>query len=252
MAFVYGVIGVITGFFVLILIIYFGIHILLNQTGYRGKSLLSLYNEIKKSALEEKLRNKNVGGMTKVVLPIIKKDFLEFNENEFYMKAEESIRNILMSIEKKNDKYLKGDDYSLIRGKIKLQIDDLIDTKISYKYDDIVFHKHAIKSYKKDKGISTLVISSSLEYFYKKIVDGKEVISDNYKKQTRYQTTFIYIYDVKKAGFDIGILGINCPNCGSPINSLEQKSCSYCKSGFNIQVANLLKCWKIIEYREDY
>ena len=38
----------------------------------------------------------------------------------------------------------------------------------------------------------------------------------------------------------------------SPISSFESKTCEYCKSGFNIEVAKLLKCWKIIDYKEDY
>lgn len=252
MAFVYGLLGVIIGFFVILLVIYLILRSALNKAGFNGRSLIDIYNEAKNIEREEKLRNKQVSGMTKLLLPIILKDFPDFNEKEFYMLAEVSIRSILNSIEEKNDKYLKSDDYSLIREKIKLQITDLIDNDISYKYDDIVFHKHAIKSYTKEKGIATLVISSSLEYYYTVTKDSKVIKSDEYKRQTRYQTTFIYIYDVKKAGFDIGILGINCPNCGSPINSLEQKCCSYCKSGLNIQVANLLKCWKIIEYKEDY
>lgn len=252
MAFIYGLLGVIAGFFVILLLLYIFIRNMLDKTGFHGKSLKTIYNEIKKSEHEEKLRNKQVSGMTKILLPVILKDFPDFNEKQFYMLAESSIRSILMAIEKKDNKYLKSDDYSLIREKISLQIADLIDNNITYKYDDIIFHKHAIKSYKKEKGIATLVISSSLEYYYKVINNSSVTYSNDYKKQTRYQITFIYIYDVKRAGFDIGILGINCPNCGSPINSLEQKSCSYCKSGLNIQVANLLKCWKIIEYKEDY
>lgn len=252
MAFVYGLLGVIAGFLVILLLLYLFVRSILNKTGFRGKSLSNIYNEIKKSEKAEKLRNKQVSGMTKVLLPVIMKDFPDFNEKEFYMLTETSIRSILTAIEKKDDSYLKSDDYSLIRKKIGLQITDLIDNNITYRYDDIIFHRHAIKSYRKEKGIATLVISSSLEYFYEVVNDSQILYKDDYKKQTRYQTTFIYVYDVKKAGFDIGILGINCPNCGSPVNSLEQKSCSYCKSGLNIQVANLLKCWKIIEYKEDY
>lgn len=252
MAFVYGLLGIIVGFLIIILCIYLLIRILLNKNGFAGRSIKNIYDETKKIQEEEKLRNKQVSGMTKILLPVIKKDFKEFNEQEFYMLAEASIRSILMAIEKKDDKYLKSDDYSLIRDKVTLQIRDLIDNKISYSYDDIIFHKHAIKSYRKENGIATLVISSSLEYYYTVTKENKRIASDKFKKQTRYQTTFIYIYDVKQAGFDIGILGINCPNCGSPVNSLEQTSCSYCKSGLNIKVANLLRCWKIIEYKEDY
>ena len=96
-----------------------------------------------------------------------------------------------------------------------------------------------------------LDISTSLEYYYEKIQNGKTVISNKRKKQTRYTVSYVYIYD-NKAGFDIQVLGINCPNCGSPISSFEKKTCSYCKSGLNITVANLQKCWKIVDLKEDY
>lgn len=249
---IFSALGIILGFLGLLLIIYIGIRIILNKCGFSDYSLTKLLKTIKEARDKEELRHKQVSGMTNVLLPTILNDFKDFNIKEFYNQTEEAIRVILDSIENKDESRIKDEKYDLIREKIISQIRDLQDTKVSYRYDDIIFHKHAIKSYQKQKGMVRLEISTALEYFYEKKINNKVVISSNNKKQTRYTTTFIYIYDTKKAGFDINVLGLNCPNCGSPISSLESKTCEYCKSGFNIEVAKLLKCWKIIDYKEDY
>ena len=129
-------------------------------------------------------------------------------------------------------------------------MEDLINSDIIYTYDDIVFHKHAIKDYKYNKGIATLEISSSLEYYYKKEVNG-EIVSKktNKKEQVVYITKYVYIFDNDAYKKDINIYGLNCPNCGAVVNSLKNKTCSYCKTGLNIQVVDLLKCWKLIDCR---
>lgn len=249
---IFSALGVILGFILLLLIIYIIIRMILNKYGFSNFSLSKLINTVKEAREKEEIRHKQVSGMTSVLLPTILSDFKDFNIKEFYNQTEESLRVILDSIETKTITKLNDDKYDLIREKIDSQIRDLNDTKVSYRYDDIIFHKHAIKSYQKQKGMIKLEISTTLEYFYEKKVDDKIVISNNKKKQTRYTTTFIYIHDTKKAGFDINVLGINCPNCGSPISSFEKTKCEYCKSGFNIEVARLLKCWKLIDYKEDY
>ena len=249
---IFSALGVILGLIILLVIIYIIIRMTLNKFGFSNYSLSSLFKTIKDAREKEEIRHKQVSGMTNVLLPTILNDFKGFNVKEFYNQTEEAIRDILESIESKDIDNLKDEKYDLIREKIHSQIRDLNDNKVSYRYDDIIFHKHAIKSYQKQKGMVKLEISTSLEYFYEKKIDSKVVVSSDKKRQTRYTTTFVYIYDTKKAGFDINVLGINCPNCGSPISSFEKTKCEYCKSGFNIKVAKLLKCWKLIDYKEDY
>ena len=250
-SFLIGFLGIIIGILFLVLVLYLFIRTMLNKYGFKGKSILSIYQESKRVQEELEKKPKQIGGLTTLLLPLILKNFPDFNEKEFYNQTEESIRLILNAIEKREISSLNKKEYDLIREKIRLQTEDLKENKIIYHYHDIIFHKHTIKSYKKEKGMVKLDIASSLEYNYEKIENGKELVKKR-KRQTRYTTTFIYIYDTKEAGFDIRILGANCPNCGAPISSLENKSCTYCKSGLNITVASLLKCWKIIEQKEDY
>ncbi len=251
-AFLIGFLGVIIGIFVFLLFLYLVIRSIMNRCGFRGKSFRSLYQEIKASESREKTRHKQVSGMNSVLLPMILRDFKDFEEKEFYQKTEETIRTVLDGIEKRNDKKLASDAYLLIREKIALQITDLLESNCEKRYDDIIFHKHAIKSYKNVKGMIKLEVSSSLEYYYEEKRNGKIVVPSKYKKQTRYTTTFVYVYDTKKAGFDFQVLGITCPSCGGPLSDLKATSCPYCKSGIHLQVASLVKCWKVIDLKEDY
>ena len=251
-AFLFGFLGVLLAFVVIIILIYSFVRYILNKYGFAGKSLLSIYRESKQAGEQEKQRVKNLSGMTKVLLPIINEDFDDFDERHFYLLVEKCLRNILLALENKDYKYLKDKELNVIRQKIELQIEDLKENDISYKYDDIIFHKHAIKSYRKEKGVAIITISSAVEYYYTESKNNKIIKKDDYKKQTRYTTSFAYIVDSEAAGFDIDVLGISCPNCGSPVTSFKQKNCDYCKSVLNIRVADLLKCWKIIDYKEDY
>ena len=54
-------------------------------------------------------------------------------------------------------------------------------------------------------------------YYYNKRKDNKDISQDDVKRQTRYTTQLVYIIDNTKTGFDINILGLHCPNCGSPM-----------------------------------
>ncbi len=250
-AFLIGFLGVIFGIFFLIFLLYLLIRFILNKTGFRGKRLYDLYKEIKEAESRNIEKHKQVSNLNSVLLPSILRDFEDFNEKEFYTKTEETIRIILDSLERKEKKNLEKDDYLLIREKLFLQIDDLLENNIQKRYDDIIFHKHAIKSYKNLKGMIKLEVSSSLEYYYEEKRDGAVVVPSKYKKQTRYTTTFVYVYDTKQAGFDFRILGITCPSCGGPISNLRAKKCSYCQSGIHFQVASLAKSWKVIDLKED-
>ena len=247
-----GFLGIVIGFLVIVLLIYLFIRSIMNKFGFGNKTLTSLYKETKEAEALEKTRHKQVSGMTKMLLPEIQRDFNDFNEKEIYLLVEKSLRAIFLALENKDISYVNDDEFNLIKEKIQDQIIDLQDNNITYKYDDIVFHKHAIKSYKRQKDVATIEISTSLEYYYNKRKNNKDISQDNIKRQTRYTTQLVYIIDNTKTGFDINILGLHCPNCGSPVKSLSQTECSYCKGAINIQIASLLKCWKIVNYKEDY
>ena len=245
-------IGILLAVFVLVLIVYLTIRNLLDKHGFRGQTIKSIYERSKLEAMRDKSRIKQVSGMTSVLLPNIKVFFKEFDEKEMYLLTEKSIRTILSAIESGKEDSMRDDDLSLIAEKIILQIRNLNANDVKYKYHDIKFHNHAIKDFKKDDAKASITISSSLEYYYEEIKGTEIIKKDQYKKQTRYQTNFVYVYDAVKAGYDIKAVGLNCPNCGGPLKGFNQNICSYCKTGINISTLDFKKCWKIIDIKEDY
>ena len=240
------VLGVIVFLGLLYLILKSKIKELLASFGYNNIS--SLKDEINQGEIEAKTNHKHVTGMTKLLIPKIVKDFPNFSETEFYNKVETSLMLVFSSLE---DKKLKtNEDLILVKDKIEEQIEDFKDSKVSVKYDDVRFHRHALKYYTNKDGVLNISVSTSLEYYYTKTKDGK-VIEEykDYKKQTRYTTEFIYIYNPDKIVKNQTLIGINCPNCGAPVKDLGKKVCRYCGSG--LEDINL-KSWHISLYKEDY
>ena len=247
MAFLLGFLGVILGLLVVAFLIYFFVSRALSKYGINKDDLVNMKEQLEN---EEANRHKQISGMTSIYLPQIEKDIKNFNLDEMYLLTEKSLRTIFKAISNKDISFLEDKDFNLINKKLKLQMQNLIDSDIIYKYDDVIFHKHAIKNYSKSNGVYKIVISSSLEYYYKKSKDGKDITKKDHKVQTSYDTTFVYITDEAAYEKDINIYGLNCPNCGAVIKSIETKKCSYCHTGLNIEVIDLLKCWKIIDYNK--
>lgn len=217
-----------------------------SSLGYNN--LNEIKDLIKKGEYESKYNHKNALGMTKLLLPRIVKDFPNFSESELYNKAETSLLAIFESLE--NKKVSNNNELDLIKDNLDKIISDHKQNKINVRYDDVKFHKHAIKYYKKDKGALSITLSTSLEYFYEKKIGDKIVVKRNdYKRQTSYTTEYVYIYDPDKYSKHTNLIGIHCPNCGAPVKSLGNKVCRYCNSG--LDDINL-KSWYISSYKEDY
>ena len=248
MGFIYGLLGAILGIIIVLIVFFLILVHKIRKLGFKAHTLAGLKEEI--SELTD-YGPKQISGMTNVYLPQILKDFKDFNLNELCLLVEKSIRQTLSAIENKNLGILNDTDFNLINKKFKFQLEDLIKSDIIYTYDDINFHKHAIKSYSYNNGTATIEVCTSLEYFYSKTIDGEIVEHSSRKKQVRYTTKFVYIVNNDAYKKDINIYGLNCPNCGAVIHSLGAKKCSYCKTSLNIQVVDLLKCWKLIECNEN-
>lgn len=236
-------------FLVIICIFAFILYIILKVKKSIGKENISkLGNVIKASrkiAREELNREKSVVGMTSLVLPQVLRDIQDFNVNAIYNVIESNLNKIFLAIENKN--YIKDDDLILLEESINSSIDDLKDRNVEVRYDDVKFHKHALKRYENKNGVATLTTSSTLEYYYN---DGKNKNS-NIKRQTRYTCTFVYIFDYKKISNKNRekLFVLHCPNCGAPLDSFESANCKYCMS----KVGDVLaKTWKMVGYKEDY
>lgn len=165
---------------------------------------------------------KSLSNMDSIYLDKIKKDFPELNINELKSEAEKVILECFNSFEKKDIKYLKVKNKKIQEYVIN-KIDDIKENNLSYK--NIKIHKTVISKYEKSSSISTIYFQTALQYDYKEN-------NNNYRlKQDRITTEYIYVINEDKLAKNIKAIGLNCPNCGAPIKTLNNKVCTYCGSG---------------------
>lgn len=240
------IIGIILFLFIIFLIIWAKIKVTTKKMGFDNLNFSSMIEEIKKGMYDSRYNQKHISGMTKILKPIIEKDFPTFNESELFNKSETGLRTIFNSLES----LTVTDSLPLLKEQLKQLINDYKSSNTRVKYDDIVFHAFSLKKYYKKDGVATIAVQTSLEYFYK-LEKGKKIIDNysNYKKQTRYTIEFIYVYDITQVKDYTRVIGIHCPNCGAPVTKLGNKVCDYCHSG--LDDLNL-KNWMMSFYHEDY
>lgn len=248
--FILGLLGALLGVLGAVAIIIF--IIMIKVKGAIGKSafkeVIGAMKNAKDLEKQEYSRPKDVSGMTKLLEEPIQRDFPEFNKSLLFSLIEKDLRKIFTTIENKSTKDIKNDpDLDFMYSKLSDQVQDMKDHGINIKYDDIVFHRHAIKKYEKKNGMATITTSSSVEYFYSSNIKN-EVTHADVKKQTRYTCEFVYVYDEGKIGYGKEIFGVHCPNCGAPLRKLGAGNCDYC--GIHVEPINL-KAWKMASYKEE-
>ena len=247
-SFLGGCIGLIAGIFFILMIVYFKVRGVVGPANM--KEIIKAAKNAKDIEKQEYTRRKDISGITKLIEPVIIRDFGDFNKDLLFNKVEKNLMKIFNALEEKSVDDIRRDSdliymYSAIRDKVQ----DLKNSKINVKYDDVVFHSHAIKDYSKSPGKATLVISSTLEYYYSNDNDKKSKKFEELKKQTRYTTEFVYVYDETRFKYNQMAHTISCPNCGAPLGKLGAGNCQYC--GTYIKPINL-KNWSMVSYSEDY
>lgn len=241
--------GIIAAIFIIIMVIYVKVRGMVGPANF--KDLIKAAKNAKSVERQEYMREKNVSGMTKVLEPAILRDFKDFNKDFLFSKVEKNLLKIFNAIEEKNVENIRKDNdliymYSTVRDIVQ----DYKNNNVNIKYDDVIFHRHAIKNYLKSAGMATVTLSSTLEYYYSDNRDSKrnKKFSD-LKRQTRYTTQFVYVYDETKFKHNQLAYSISCPNCGAPLGKLGEGNCQYC--GTYIKPINL-KGWYMVSYSEDY
>lgn len=205
---------------------------ILDKAGFTG---MNLSDVIKEARLEDQEEVKSLSSMDSIYLEQIKKDFPDININELKRKSEKVILDVFNAVEKK--------DASKLNGKIKSYAEDMINDYKNEKvrFNDFKIHKTVISSYKKDNSVATIYFSSSFQYFL-------ETGSKSVKIQDRAKVEFIYIIDEDEVKENLNVLGIHCPNCGSPIKNLGEKKCSYCGSAVKEIIGKVFICNDIVRY----
>lgn len=208
------------------------IRMILNRTGFSG---MNLKDVIEQARLEDENTPKSISGMERIYLRQIKKDFPDLNINQLKRKSEKVILDCYNAIEDKNSTGLKGK----LKGFVEDMIRDYKDKDVHF--NEITFHNTVISDYKKEGGIVTLVFTSAFQYYL--IIDGKDK-----KVQDRIKVEYIYVFDEEKITSSQKVLGIHCPNCGSPITTLGEKKCSYCGGAVKELFGKVFSCNDIVRY----
>jgi hypothetical protein len=207
-------------------------------------NLSSFINDVKNYDRNNYSTEKSISGMTRILEPLIIKDFPDFNLKHLYSNIETGITNVLSAKSKLDTKFLnKGLD--LIKGKIIKEINDMREDKIEVNYSDLRFNQHALKSYKKNNGTATITTTSSVSYKYSS--NKKERKYDDLRCESKFECEFIYIYDEDHFEEKAKSFSVHCPNCGAPVKGLGDLSCSYC--GSNVKKVNL-RNWEIASIKE--
>lgn len=241
--------GIVAGIGIIAFVIYAKVRSVVGPVGM--KEIKEAAKNMKDLKREEYTREKNAGGITKLIESSIIRDFGDFNKDFLYSKAEKNLMSIFNAIEDKSVEKIKNDNdliymYSTIRDKVQ----DIKNNNITIKYDNVQFHRHAIKDYSKTDGKATITLSSTVGYNY--INDSDKNVKKYYsglKRETRYTTKFVYVYDETKFKYNQKAYMISCPNCGAPLNKFGAGNCEYC--GTYIKPINL-KNWYMVSYDEDY
>ena len=241
--------GIIAGVFIIVLIVYFKVKSTVGAENM--KEIMKAARNAKDIEQQEYARKKDILGITKLLEPVILRDFADFNKDLLFRKVESNLSKIFTAIEEKDVNTIKDDkDLIYMYPTIRDKITDLRNNNINIKYDNVKFHEHAIKDYSKTLGKATVTLSSTLEYYYSD--DSNRRIKKFYndvKKQTRYTTQFVYVYDETQFKYNQKAYSISCPNCGAPLKRLGAGNCEYC--GNYIEPINL-KNWYMVSYKEDY
>ena len=242
-----GFIGIILAVVVIIAVIYFKVRATLGPE--HAMELKSAITHAKEIARDEYTRVKNISGLTSMLEPRILRDFPEFNRDLLFSQNEKNIRKILNGIEAKSVAEIDSDsDLIYIEPQVRETIEDMKSNNIDEKFDNIEFNRSAISSYTKDDGKATIRVSTSLGYYYDTNRKDRKAYPD-LKKQTRYTTEYVYVYDEAKLNEKQLTISVHCKNCGAPITNLGDSHCEYCMAP--VERINL-RAWKMSSYKEDY
>lgn len=211
----------------LFLYIRFKIRRTLDSVGFVGKDLKDIIEEAR---LEDQEVPKSLASMDRIYLSQIKKDFPDIHINELKSAAEKVLLDCYQAIEAK--------DSHLLKGKIKSFVDKkILENKHDDSFDHFKIHNTVVSNYRKEGGIATITFATSFEYYLNGV-----------KTQDRVKLEYIYVYDESKVSKEENVLGIHCPNCGSPITNLGNKSCSYCGTQVKEIINRVFVCNNIVQY----
>ena len=194
---------------------------------------------------------KSISGMTELLEPKIRNDFDDFHASELFNLNNKNLKAIFNALEERTIEHIEDDrSFDLIKANLYEQIQDMIGNDIEETYDSVRINKNTIKSYENKDGSAYIEVNTSLSYFYT-TTNKKKRNYDKFRKETRYTTRYILVYDEERFDTNKVSYAVNCPNCGAPVPTKGDTTCKFCGShveGVDFKTINL-KGWKLISYK---
>ncbi len=194
-------------------------------------------NDIVKAAKEIEKSSESgraIHGMTDVYLPMIHKDFPDFDYDVFKGRTEGVLKSYFAAITAKNVSFLTPDCSDSLKNAVIGIISDLESKNYTRKISDITIHQTEIARYNKDGKTVTILFNTSVGHTDFTADENGRVVSGSAEKkaQTVYDIALVYAQDTAKmSSYNATALGVNCPNCGAAVTNLGQKYCEYCGTG---------------------
>ena len=177
----------------------------------------------------------SVHGMTDIYLPLIQKDFPDFDYDVFKGRVEGVLKSYFAAITAKDDGLLSPDCSQSIRNTVIGLIHELEAKDYVHEHREVTVHQMEIARYLKNGPTVTILFNAAVGmYDYVTDANGKVVMGNSEKKsQKLFDVALVYAQDPDKMSVSsmTTAMGVNCPNCGAPITNLGQKYCNYCGTG---------------------
>ena len=178
---------------------------------------------------------RSVHGMTDIYLPLIQKDFPDFDYDVFKGRVEGVLKSYFAAITAKDDGLLSPDCSQSIRNTVIGLIHELEAKDYVHEHREVTVHQMEIARYLKNGPSVTILFNAAVGmYDYVTDANGKVVMGNSEKKsQKLFDVALVYAQDPDKMSVSsmTTAMGVNCPNCGAPITNLGQKYCNYCGTG---------------------
>lgn len=196
----------------------------------RRLGLGTLRTITKMAAQENAQTPRQLQNLTSTYAGLIKRDFPEFDAQEFLSMAENTLVLALHALE---SKHIPPDaNFSPnLRTKIQGLIADINSKRETWFFDDIYIHKSCIAKYSSGAGTKIIRCEIALQYAHGVISGGTLVSGSRDIAQYKYTVDAVYVQDISKLS-DGSMQGHKCPNCGAPVQELgTNKFCRYCGTG---------------------
>ncbi len=181
----------------------------------------------KQADLSSQLSPRSISGGDSIFLPLIEKDFPEFNLEFAKSEIENNIHNIFENVNGSRAKIPNRISAFALLVVEKYQNKELCNVKI---------HRTAISNYVESQGTATIVFQTAFEFQY----DDKKQGVITY--QEKFETQYTYYFTPEAIQSNVTGSSLRCNYCGAPVTNQGAKVCEYCNNGVEVI---LDKVWQI-------